>query len=73
MRKFLASITVGLLLSIGSVSVFAECADVITFGDQICALSGTGTTSTGVEVCKYKCTTVKPGGGDEEEELEPAN
>ena len=66
MRKFLASIAVGFLLSIGSVSVFATCADVITFGDQICALSGTGTTATGVEVCKYKCTTIKSGGEEEE-------
>jgi hypothetical protein len=66
MRKFLASIAVGFLLSIGSVSVFAKCADVITFGDQICALTSSGTTSTGVEVCRYSCTTIKSGGEEEE-------
>lgn len=66
MRKIVASIAVGVLLSIGSVNVFAACADVITFGNQICALTGSGTAPSGAEVCFYKCGTIKPPGGGEE-------
>lgn len=58
MRKLFASVAFGLLFSVASVGVYA-CADVITFGNQICALTGSGTTSTGVEVCSYSCTTIK--------------
>lgn len=58
MRKLFASVAFGLLFSAASVGVYA-CADVITFGDQICALTGSGTTTQGVEVCSYRCTTVK--------------
>lgn len=72
MRKIVASIAVGVLLSIGSVNVFAACADLITVGDQICALTGSGTAPSGAEVCFYKCGKLKPGGGGGEEEEELA-
>jgi hypothetical protein len=58
MRKLCASVAFGLLFSVASVGVYA-CADVITFGSSICALTGSGTTATGVEVCSYKCTSIK--------------
>jgi hypothetical protein len=59
MKKLLASIALGIAFSVASVSVYA-CADLITVGDQACALTGSGTSSAnGAEICFYKCTTIK--------------
>jgi hypothetical protein len=55
MRKLVASIAVGVLLSVGSVSVLAACADLITVGDQVCVLTGSAKAPSGAEMCFYKC------------------
>lgn len=60
MKKKLASIVLGLVFAAVPTVIFAACADVITFGNQICGLTGSSTTSTGVEVCYYSCTTIVP-------------
>lgn len=58
MRKLFASIAFGLLFSAASVSVYA-CATVLTVGNQVCMLTGSGTTPSGVQVCTYYCETVE--------------
>lgn len=58
MRKFLVSVAVGVLLSIGSVSAFAACADVVTFGDRLCQLTSSGTSPNGTSICYYSCVKI---------------
>lgn len=57
MKKKIISFALGLVFASVPTLVYATCADVITFGNQICALVGSSTTSTGVEVCSYRCTS----------------